>query len=192
MDKPEPDSHFKLMAFTYRLRDLFMPRRKILEEAGIRPGFHILDYGCGPGSYVGAAAELVGGSGKVHALDLHPLAVEMVRDIASRRQLTNIETILSDCRTGLPDNSLDMVLLYDVFHDLEEPDRVLEELHRVLKPDGVLSFSDHHLKENEIVTGLTGSGLFRLSGRGKKTYSFMRIGNEGPRKQEKPGRENGI
>ena len=83
-----------------------------------------------------------------------------------------METICSDCNTGLPDNSVDVVLLYDTLHSLSDPNGVLEELRRVLKPDGILSFSDHHMKENEIVSKVTSRGLFRLSRKGKRTYSF--------------------
>jgi ubiquinone/menaquinone biosynthesis C-methylase UbiE len=174
MDKPASNFHFKLMAFTFKLRDFFSPRKNILKEAGIRPGFRVLDYGCGPGSYTTAAAELVGGSGKVYALDIHPLAIRMVRDIASKNKLTNVETILSDCKTGLPDNSVDVVLLYDTFHDLSDPNGVLQELHRVLKPDGLVSFSDHHMKEQEIISRVTETGLFKLSRKGERTYSFSK------------------
>ncbi len=174
MDKPASNFHFNVMAFTFKLRDFLLPRKNILEEAGIKPGFHVLDYGCGPGSYTTAAAELVSGSGKVHALDIHPLAIQMVRDIASRNKLTNVETILSDCQTGLPDNSVDVVLLYDTFHDLCDPNGVLQELHRVLKPDGLLSFTDHHMKEQKIISRITERGLFKLSRRGKRTYRFLK------------------
>jgi ubiquinone/menaquinone biosynthesis C-methylase UbiE len=174
MDKPEPNFHFKVMSFTYRLRDLFLPRMNNLKEAGIKPGLHVLDYGCGPGGYITAAAELVGKSGKIYALDIHPLAVQIVQNIASKRKLTNVETICSDCKTGLPDNSVDVVLLYDTFHSLTDPNGVLEELHRVLKPNGILSFSDHHMKENEIVSKVTNSGLFRLSTKGKRTFGFFK------------------
>jgi ubiquinone/menaquinone biosynthesis C-methylase UbiE len=134
-----------------------------------------LDYGCGSGSYIPAVAELVGKSGKVYALDVHPLAVEMVKKLAEKNQLANVETILSDRKTGLPDDSIDVVLLYDVFHDLKNPDGVLEELHRVLKPNGILSLSDHHMKEDEIVSNLTSRSLFKLLRKGEKTYSFTKI-----------------
>ncbi len=162
------------MSFGYKFRDLFLPPKDILKEVGIKPGFHILDYGCGPGSYIAPAAELVGKSGKIYALDVHPLAIQMVKSLTSKKRLTNVETILSDCKTGLPDNSIDVVLLYDIFHDLSEPSKVLEELHRVLKPKGILSFSDHHLKEDEIVPQVTKGGLFRLSQKGKRIYSFLK------------------
>ncbi len=173
MDSPKPNFDFKLMSFCYKFRDFFLPRMNILKEVGIRPGFHVLDYGCGPGSYIFPLAELVGESGKIYALDIHPLAIQRVQSIASKKQLSNVETICSDCKTGLPDNSIDVVLLYDTFHDLSEPNGVLEELHRVLKPNGILSFSDHHMKEEEIVSKVTNEDLFRLSRKGKKTYSFL-------------------
>ena len=166
---------FEFMALSFRLRDFFNPPWSILEEAGIEPGFRVLDYGCGPGSYVTVAAELVGKTGRVYALDINPLAVRRVRSIASKRKLTNVETICSDCRTGLPDNSVDVVLLYDTFHLLNNPNEVLEELHRVLKPEGILSFSDHHMKESEILSRVTNRGLFRLWKKGKKTYSFLKV-----------------
>jgi ubiquinone/menaquinone biosynthesis C-methylase UbiE len=162
------------MSFSFKLRDLFLPRKKVLGEVGIELGFHVLDYGCGPGGYVPAAAELVSESGRVYALDIQPLAIRSVESMASKRGLANVETILSDCRTGLPDSSVDVVLLYDTFHDLDEPGKVLEELHRVLKPGGILSFSDHHMKEDDIVQSLTNGKLFKLSGKGERTYTFLR------------------
>jgi ubiquinone/menaquinone biosynthesis C-methylase UbiE len=173
-DKPEPNLHFKFMAFTLKLRNLFLPRKNVLEEVGIKPGSYVLDFGSGPGSYILPLGELVGRSGKIYALDIHPLAVTMVKELASKRKLANVETIHSDCKTGLSDKSIDVVLLYDTYHDLNEPKAVLQELHRVLKSDGMLSFTDHHMKEEEIVSKVTSGGLFRLSKKGKRTYSFVK------------------
>ncbi len=172
MDEPMSDLHFHAMALMFRFRDLIKPRWKVLEEVRIEPGFRILDYGCGSGGYVPAAAELAESSGKVYALDIHLHAIEMVKDLAFKKNLKNVETILSDCDTDLPASSLDLVLFYDTYHSLSEPDKILKELHRVLKPDGTLSFSDQHLEEEEIVAGITKGGLFRLKEKGKKTYSF--------------------
>jgi ubiquinone/menaquinone biosynthesis C-methylase UbiE len=174
MDKSQSNLDFKFMALCFKFRDFFLPRKNILKEVGIRPWFHVLDYGCGPGSYITAVAELVGKSREFYALDIHPLAIQMAQSIASKKQLTNVETICSNCKTGLPDDSVDVVLLYDTFHDLGDPNRVLKELHRVLKPNGILSFSDHHMKANEIVSKVTDKGLFRLSRKGKRTYSLLK------------------
>ncbi len=172
MDKLQPNIHFNLMSFAFIFRDIFMPRINILKDVGIKKGYHVLDYGCGPGSYIKPLLELVGGSGKIFALDIHPLAIKKVQKIVSKEQLTNVETICSGCSTGLPDNSINAILLYDTFHTLGDPTGVLKELHRVLKPDGILSFSDHHLEEKEILSGITSSELFRFSEKYNRTYCF--------------------
>ena len=176
MAQPKSNLGFRFMSFGFRFRDFFSPRKNVLAEVDIKPAFNVLDYGCGPGSYTTVAARLVGSSGKVYALDIHPLAVKQVQKIAAKKRLTNIITILSDCATGLPDESIDVVLLYDTLHTLSKPDGVLAELHRVLKPDGILSFNDHHLKEEkEIIARITDKGLFKLSGKGKSVHNFLKV-----------------
>lgn len=172
MDKPMPNWAFNGMAFMFSLRDVFARPDELLREADIEPGYRVLDYGCGPGSYVPIAAEQVGPEGRIYALDLHPLAVERVQSLARRRQLSNVETIRSDCHTGLPKDSVDVVLLYDILHMLSEPHAVLSELRRVLKPEGRLSVTDPHMKEDDIVDSVTVGALFELATRGAKTYSF--------------------
>ena len=174
MDKPTPNFAFNVMSYVFKLRDLVLSREKILQEVNIQPGFRVLDYGCGPGGYVADAARLVGESGKVYALDLHPLAIQRVQDIARKKQLANVETICSDCKTGLPDNSIDVVLLYDVLSWLSGQQAILTELHRILKKDGILSFSNHHMSYDEIVSRVTGGQLFRLVSKGKHTYSLSK------------------
>jgi len=174
MSKLQSELDFRIMAFTFKLRDFFFPREKIIEEIGIKPGFHVLDYGCGPGSYVLPLAKLVGEKGKIYALDIHPLAIEKVKKIILKRKLKNVELIKSDCKTGLPDESIDLVLLYDTYHDLREPDKVLKELHRILKPEGILSFRDHHMREKEIISQVSKNNLFKLLRKGKFNYIFVK------------------
>ena len=179
MDKAQSNLDFRLMSLMFKVRDMVAPRKRVLEQVGIQPGFRVLDYGCGPGSYTPPLAELVGESGRVYSLDIHPLAIKMVQNTIRKRQLTNVETILSECNTGLPDSSVDVVILYDTFHDLHQPNTVLEELHRVLKPTGVLSVHDHHLKRDELVAEVTGSGLFALAKEGTRTSAFLKADGTG-------------
>ena len=151
------------MAFGFFFRDLFIPREAVLKEAGIKPGYRVLDYGCGPGSYILPLAERVGKVGFVYALDIHPMAISKVRRLISKRNLENVQTVRSDCHTGLPDGTVDLVLLYDTYHGLERPGDVLKEIYRVLKPGGILSFNDHHMQPEEIIKRVTENGLFSLS-----------------------------
>lgn len=166
---------FRLMALAFRFRDRFRPRSRILAEVGLAPGQSVLDFGCGPGGYVRPTAELVGAEGRVWALDRLKVATEHLRRVAAKSGLANVETIRSDGDTGLDDVSIDVVLLYDVFHHLREPAPVLAEMHRVLVPKGVLSFSDHHMQDDEIVAGVTVGGLFELARRGRWTHTFTKM-----------------
>jgi ubiquinone/menaquinone biosynthesis C-methylase UbiE len=166
------DITFNGMSALFKVRDTILPRGKVLSEVGIEPGSTVLDFGCGPGGYVQPALELVGSSGKYYALDRNPQAIRRVDKLTASKALTNVKTIQSDCATDLPDASVDVVLLYDIFHMLDDPEGVLRELCRVLRPDGTLSVSDHHMKEEKIVSQVTSGGLFKLKSKGKKTFSF--------------------
>ena len=170
---------FKMMALVgIPIRNMFMPPDKMLDEVEIKPGSHVLDFGCGPGVFTTKIAENIGPSGIVYALDINPLAVSMVVRKARKKNLENIRTIHSDCSTALPDNCLDHIICFDVFHALDNHHEVLMELHRVLKPKGLMYFSDHHLKEIEIVQRLTAKGLFKLKDQWRWTFSFNKVASQ--------------
>ena len=173
-EEPMTDGRFRMFAFYSACRDLFHPPLNTLAVVGIKPGDTVLGFGCGRGGFTVAAAELVGPEGKVYALDVHPLAVKLVRTEIRRRGLAHVETVQADGPTGLADESVDVVLLYDVFHDLASPEAVLAELARVMKPEAVLSVTDDHLKAEELVSGLRQGGHFQFSKKNKPTYEFVK------------------
>jgi ubiquinone/menaquinone biosynthesis C-methylase UbiE len=174
-DKPMSDIHFRFMSFGYVFRDLWHGNlRAKLEKIGIREGQTVLDFGCGPGSYTIPAAQIVGEKGKVYALDIHPLAIKAVEEKAKKKKLANITTILSDRDTGLPDESVDVVLLYDTIHVIKDKPALLKGLHLVLKRNGFLSVTDHHLKGNEMLEIVEGTGLFSLGERDKGLFNFKK------------------
>ncbi len=163
---------FRLMSMEFGLRDWLRPPVKILQEAGVCSGMTVLDFGCGPGGFSLAAARMVGPQGRVYAVDMHPLAVKSVRAAAMRKALNNIETIPGNGLVDIPAGSVDIVLLYDVLHDLSDPIPIQMEWHRVLKPKGILSVSDHHLKGESLLQMITGGGLFRLADHGRRLFQF--------------------
>jgi 2-polyprenyl-3-methyl-5-hydroxy-6-metoxy-1,4-benzoquinol methylase len=167
---------FRMMALEFRLRDRLRPPAAILGKAGLRPGMWVLDFGCGPGGFTLAAARIVGPTGRVHALDIHPLAIATVRGAAARQGLGNIRVISDDGLAGMTTGSLDFILLYDVLHDLQEPGPILAEFQRLLKPQGLLSVSDHHLAEADLLAAIIGGG-FHLVGRGRRSFQFSSTGS---------------
>jgi len=137
----------------------------------VQEGQTFLDYGCGTGSFTIPAARIVGTKGKVYALDYFPRQLEIVEEQSIKEGLTNVETILSDRNTGLPDECIDVIWMCDVLHEVKERRAVLEELYRVLRREGVLAIHDG-MKER--VLNYT-SDLFSLTSRDGKLFSFAKI-----------------
>jgi ubiquinone/menaquinone biosynthesis C-methylase UbiE len=174
MSKKTSKLSFQLMTLCFAVRDLIWPVKQKLHDKGIERGHVVLDYGCGPGSYSFPAAELVGNSGRVFAADVNPHALDRVRSRAAGKGLSNIETILTDCRTGLPDSSVHVAFLFDTYHDLADPEAVTNELYRVLKPDGILLFSDHHMKDPEILSGVQAGNRFTCVSHNGNIFTFRK------------------
>jgi ubiquinone/menaquinone biosynthesis C-methylase UbiE len=166
---------FRLMAIEFRFRDWLHPPIKILEDAGVRSDMTVLDFGCGPGGYSIAAAKLVGPRGKVYAVDIHPLALKSVQKTAVKRGLNSVKVISGDDIAEINAGTVDVALLYDVLHGLADPHAVLTELHRLLKPNGILSTSDHHLEETALQSIITDHDLYRFARRARLTLQFDRV-----------------
>ncbi|MBN1883715.1 MAG: class I SAM-dependent methyltransferase [Deltaproteobacteria bacterium] len=168
---------FKAMAAAFAVRDFLAPRGKILEEIDIRPGDVILDFGCGPGGYCLAAADRVGESGRIIALDINPAALAHVQKRAEKRNIEIIETMLSNGGIDLPDQQVNVVFLFDVMHSLKNWNIIVTEIRRVLTSDGVLAVSDHHMEDQDVIDAVTESGRFRYEGITKHAFRFRPILN---------------
>ena len=172
MDKPMPNLMFRGMSFLFQIRNVFQPPRRLLDEVGLNIGDAVLDFGCGPGAFVPDAAQRVGAPGKVYALDVHPLALERVQKITAVRGLSNVHTLQSAGAISLPDHSLDVALLFDVFHMLGDREGVLAELHRVLKPGGTLAVTANHMADQALMTALTAGQIFDWVHKGQHVHIF--------------------
>ena len=133
--------HFKLMSLVHEtLYGLFKDPHKALNAAGIKSGQKVLEAGCGPGFFTIPAAKMVGPKGSVCALDMSPSAIERVRQKIEKAGVTNVETVLADAaRTGLPDESFDLIFLFGLDHAKGDMRGIMAEMHRLLNPRGVLS-----------------------------------------------------
>jgi len=147
-----PGVAFRTLAFFTGVRDVFRRPKNVLEGIGIKEGFSVLDFGCGPGDFTIAAAEIVGKNGEVSALDLHPLALETVERRADRRGLKNVDTIFSDLETGLGNRSVDVVLLYGVLQKTGDKMGLVREMRRILKSGGVISISGHGMTKDKLIS----------------------------------------
>jgi ubiquinone/menaquinone biosynthesis C-methylase UbiE len=148
-DKPNElmsNLDYRLMVFYMAVADIFFPRiGKRVTGFGIQPGMTVVDYGCGPGRYTLHYSRLTGREGKVYAVDIHEMALEIVRKKISKYGLDNVHPVLAaGYASGLPDTAADLVTVIDLFFAIRDQKAFLAEVRRISKPDGVLIIDDGH------------------------------------------------
>lgn len=171
-----PSVGFVIMSSVLRIRSVFINPARILRKIGLQKGQTMLDYGCGVGVFSIPAAKIVGDNSVVHALDINPLCIKAVEKKIGKRGITNVKTILSGRDTGLSDESVDIVLVYDVLQMITDRGSLMEELHRVLKPDGHLCATAEHLYVDEFLDAIMKGELFMLVDRKGPLFRFRREG----------------
>ena len=98
----------------------------------------VVEFGCGYGTFTIPAASII--TGNVFAIDIEQEMLDSTQKTASKLNLTNIKYILKDFvkeGTGLPDNSVDYAMVFNILH-YEQPVKLLEEAFRVLRNGGTV------------------------------------------------------
>jgi ubiquinone/menaquinone biosynthesis C-methylase UbiE len=158
------DFAFRMMTATFALVDLIFPSvDRRIKEFNLSDGLIVVDYGCGPGRYTQRFAKLVGESGLVYAVDIHELAIEQIQRMMHKQGMNNIKPVLAEgYSTDLPDGIADLVFALDMFFGVSEPVNFLQELHRIVKPDGFLIIDDGHQSRKATLQKINLSGLWRI------------------------------
>lgn len=110
---------------------------ELLGCLGVEAGDVVCDFGSGVGVHALPLAGLVGETGKVIAVDIQPQMLRMLEERAAEAGISGIETVSNGpASTGLAPDSVDLILLVDVYHELSHPEPVLAGLRRSLKDGG--------------------------------------------------------
>jgi len=126
---------------------------EIMQRIGIKKGHTVLDFGCGSGTYTIPVAKMVGKKGKVYALDKDKNALDNLMKKAELGRLKNVRRMATsgELRIELPDESVDIILLFDVFHryyvpQISDRKRLLDEIYRITKTEGFVSVWPKHME----------------------------------------------
>ncbi len=126
----------------------------LLRELGLKPGMAVADIGAGTGYYARRMAPLVGAGGSggvVYATDVQPEMIKMLEDGAKKAGLSNIKPVLGGLQNAnLPDNSIDLAIMVDVYHELEFPFEVIDSLVRALKPGGRIAYVEYRAEDARV------------------------------------------
>ncbi|MBQ0736137.1 class I SAM-dependent methyltransferase [Aquimarina celericrescens] len=118
-------------------RDTWMNVSKIFDLAGVKSGSAVADVGCHEGYLTIRMSKKVGETGKVYAVDVREDRLERLDEHLAARSLTNVKTILGDYdNPKLPNTSLDVVVVMDTYHEIDDYMVVLNHLKKSLKPEG--------------------------------------------------------
>jgi ubiquinone/menaquinone biosynthesis C-methylase UbiE len=149
---------------------------KLLNAAGLKKGQKVVDVGCGPGFFTIPAAKIVGAEGHVYAVDVHPRAVARVKKKVEKMALTNVTPLCSNAsNTGLPGGSVDLAFLFGLRYIASGLESVISELHRVVKPGGILSFEKTRGPEGRLIKEVEQGG-FAYTGKCGRIFLFKRKG----------------
>ena len=111
---------------------------KLIQNMGIKPNDTIADIGAGSGYHAFRIAPIAN-KGMVYAVDIQTemlMAIEKNKDI---KNIKNIETILGGEKSVyLPNNSVDKILMVDVYHEFSFPIEMIKSIKSALKPKGEL------------------------------------------------------
>lgn len=154
---------FRMMVWTYKIRDLFSPAGEILEEFNINKGDTVVDYGCGPGRYLKKASNLVGENGKVYAVDIHDLAIEYSKAEINQNNLQNVLPVLvQNNDISIDDNIADVIYALDMFHHISKPKIFFQKLSKIIKKDGILFIEDGHQSREDSINKIEQSSLWKI------------------------------
>jgi len=124
---------------------------KALDALNLKPGMVVADIGAGVGYMSLRMARRVGPSGKVYANDLQPPMLDLLRQNAAKSGIGNIVTVVGDVADPkLPANTMDLVLLVDVYHEFSQPQQMLRKIRETLKPDGRLVLLEYRAEDPNV------------------------------------------
>ena len=124
---------------------------KALDALKLKPGMVVADIGAGVGYMSLRMAKRVGPSGKVYANDLQPEMLAKLRENAAKAKINNVVTVLGDVSDPkLPANTMDLVLLVDVYHEFSQPQQMLRKIRETLKPDGRLVLLEYRAEDPNV------------------------------------------
>jgi precorrin-6B methylase 2 len=123
----------------------------LIEALELQQGWVVADVGAGSGRISLMIAEKVGKEGKVLAVDVQQKMLDLITKRVRELEIDNVDTILGTAQSPkLPPESVDLIVMVDVYHEFEFPYEMLAELSRALKTGGRIAFVEYRLEDENV------------------------------------------
>lgn len=124
---------------------------RAIAALNIAPGATVADVGAGSGYFTVRLAAAVGPSGRVYATDIQPEMLAMLRERLAREKIGNVTPVQgTSTDPRLPEASVDLVLMVDVYHEFSQPQTMLRALRQAIKPGGRLVLLEYRKEDPSI------------------------------------------
>ncbi|OKH23394.1 class I SAM-dependent methyltransferase [Chroogloeocystis siderophila] len=124
--------------------------QKVLDALVLQPSDVVADVGAGTGYFSFRMAQRLP-NGKVLAVDIQPEMLDIIEFLKKETEITNIETILGTLTNpNLPENSIDLALMVDAYHEFSHPYEVMQGITKALKLGGRVVLVEYR-KENPFI-----------------------------------------
>ncbi len=121
---------------------------QLVQELQLNPGAVVADIGAGTGYFSRRLARQVGPTGRVLAVDIQPEMLQILTNSAARLGLTNVTAIQgTPLDPKLPPDSVDLVLMVDVYHEFDFPYEMMEHICGSLRPSGRVVFVEYRAED---------------------------------------------
>lgn len=122
----------------------------LLKNLSLKPGMVIADIGAGSGYHSALLSKMVG-NGKVFAIDVEPEMIAYLNERIKQEKLSHIVPVLStEQKLSLPENTVDMMLLVDVYHEFSHPYEMALSMRAALKPGGKLVLVEFRSEDTKV------------------------------------------
>ena len=124
---------------------------KALDALQLKPGMVVADIGAGSGYYTSRMARRVGPSGRVYATDIQQGMIDLLDRRIQSEGLANVTSVLGAMDDPkLPANSIDLAIMVDVYHELQQPQLFLQRLKPAFKPGGRLVLLEFRKEDSKV------------------------------------------
>ena len=121
----------------------------LIQLLQLKKGMAIADIGAGTGYLSRRMADKIGANGVVYAVDLQPEMMGKIKLLAKKH--INIQPILSQVDdVKLTENSIDIAIMVDVYHELEFPFETIQSLLKALKPQAQLILVEYRAEDDKV------------------------------------------
>jgi ubiquinone/menaquinone biosynthesis C-methylase UbiE len=143
-------SHYGIDWLERQEREMEENTSQLLKNLAVKPGMLIADIGAGSGYHSALLSKMVG-TGKVFAVDVEPEMIAYLNERIKQEKLARIVPVLStEQKVSLPDNTVDMMLLVDVYHVFSYPYEMALSMRAALKSGGKLVLVEFRSEDKSV------------------------------------------